>query len=208
MPGSIIALTGPSGVGKNHTKQKIKEMWPDLVELEVLTTRPARPGEGPDRKAGIDTEEFLSRVKTGEIFAAHQPFGVGTRWYGFSKKQIQDDLSKNKTTLTEVHVDNVEIFKKEYGQKVFVIGLVADREYLEHNLNTRKTEQSEEKNNRLTAAQKECKKIAALKADGLVDVLFEINWENRENFSESLIGSIREYLNERKVMEHEKIDLR
>jgi guanylate kinase len=59
MSAKIIALVGPSGVGKNFVKEAIKKKYPELKELTVYTTRKRRESDGIDRKTDIDVNDFL-----------------------------------------------------------------------------------------------------------------------------------------------------
>ncbi|MEA2065207.1 MAG: hypothetical protein U9O66_02840 [Patescibacteria group bacterium] len=86
MSGKIIALVGPSGVGKNFAKQAIKNQFPELSELTVFTTRARRSSDGLDRKTDISVDNFLKMKKERKIIVAHQPFGPDSDWYGFSKE--------------------------------------------------------------------------------------------------------------------------
>ena len=46
--GSIIVLSGPSGVGKSTIIKKVREKMPDLRFSVSCTTRSPRNGETPD----------------------------------------------------------------------------------------------------------------------------------------------------------------
>ena len=57
--GEMIGIIGPSGVGKGFVKKAILTAFPGrLIEPIVVTTRPKRSDDGPDRLAGISEEEF------------------------------------------------------------------------------------------------------------------------------------------------------
>jgi guanylate kinase len=190
MKGTIIALVGPSGVGKNYLKSSIKKKFPGVVELTVFTTRPSRESDGVDRKAGLDLEYFMSRVESGEIIAAHQPFAELDYWYGFSKEQIDDLLDKDDIILTEIHIDNVDFFRKEYGDKVFMIGITAALDYLDKNIQERGSEQALERSIRLDKAESENSAVRDFYANHAVDKVFEANWENRDTLASSVIAEI------------------
>jgi len=190
MSGKIIALVGPSGVGKNFAKQAIKDRFPQLVELTVYTTRNKRPSDGLDRKGDIPSGDFLRMKQKREIIAAHQPFGSEGDWYGFSRKQIDEMLDNNNLILTEIHPDNILLFKELYGDKVFTIALTAKKDYLEHNLRSRGSEKDIDREVRLDRAFDEIKTIQEMRKEKLIDRVIEVGWDNRENLSEIAVNEV------------------
>lgn len=190
MSGKIIALVGPSGVGKNFAKQAIKDRFPNLSELTIYTTRSRRTSDGIDRETDISVENFLKMVDENKIIAAHQPFGINGDWYGFSKEQIDKMLENNDLILTEIHPDNMSLFKKLYGKNVFAIALTAKKEYLEHNLKERDSEKEADRNLRLNSAINEINIIQRMQKEGLINKIIEIDWDNRDKLSELVVNEV------------------
>lgn len=195
MSEKIIALVGPSGVGKNFAKQAIKDQFPKLSELTVFTTRSRRSSDGSDRRTDISVDYFLKMQKEGKIIAAHQPFGPDSNWYGFSKEQISELLGNQRQILTEIHPENIALFKKLYGNRVFTIALIAAREYLEHNLKSRGSEKDIDRDIRLNKAVDEIKMIKELKKAELIDKIIEVNWDNRNKLAELVVSEITQEIN-------------
>jgi len=190
MFGKIIALVGPSGVGKNFAKQAIKDKFPQLVELTVYTTRKKRASDGLDRKTDIPIGDFLRMEQKGEIIAAHQPFGSDGDWYGFSRKQIDEMLDNKNLILTEIHPDNILLFKELYGDKVFTVALTAENDYLEHNLRSRGSEKDIDREVRLDRAFNEIKTIQEMRKEKLIDRVIEVGWNNRDKLSEIVVNEV------------------
>lgn len=190
MSGKIIALVGPSGVGKNFVKQAIKDKFPQLVELTVYTTRPKRSSDGLDRKTDIPIDNFLIMKQKGEIIAAHQPFGLEGDWYGFSRYQIEEMLDNNNLILTEIHPDNILLFKKLYGDKIFTVALTAEKDYLEHNLRLRDSEKDIDREVRLNKAFDEITTIQEMWKEKLINKVIDVGWHNRENLAEIAINQV------------------
>lgn len=190
MSGKIIALVGPSGVGKNFAKQAIKDKFPQLLELTVYTTRAKRSSDGLDRKADIPVSDFLKMEQEGEIIAAHQPFGPEGDWYGFSRKQIDEMLDNNNLILTEIHPDNILLFKKLYSDKIFTVALTAEKDYLEHNLRLRGSGKDIDREVRLNKAFDETTTIQKMWKEKLIDRVIEVGWDNRENLSEIVVNEV------------------
>lgn len=188
----IIGLVGPSGVGKGYCKDALKTSYPDLFsEPVVATTRPQRPTDGIDRKAGIPLEEFMDMRAGGVVVLAHQPFGSSSHWYGFTTESLENN---EKMVLTKVHVDNIEPFKQRYGDTVKLIALVADQDYLRRNLVDRNTESREEAQLRLEQAPRETELINGFSEQGLLDVVITVSDENRDELGKIVVGEVAKFL--------------
>lgn len=190
MPGKIIALIGPSGVGKNFTKQAIKNKFPELSELTIYTTRSKRPLDGLDRRTGISIDDFLKMKSEKKFIGAHQPFGIKGDWYGFSKEQIDELLENEKQILTEIYVDNVSLFKKLYGDKVYLLAIIAKNEYLKHNLRLRNSEKGIDEPVRLQSATREIKIIKEMCEKKIINKIINVDWNNRNELTELVINEI------------------
>jgi len=123
--GYIIALSGPSGIGKGFVKDAIRRRYPGMPELTVVTTRARRPSDGIDRETDVPADVFLKQRNEGEIILAHQPFGEQHDWYGFRKSQIDNGLMRGECILTEIHPDNIGPFHEIYPSSLFVFGFIA-----------------------------------------------------------------------------------
>jgi len=207
MSGKIIALMGPSGVGKNFAKQAIKNKFSGISELTVFTTRSRRPSDGIDRETDIPVENFFEMQKEGKIIAGHQPFGPDGDWYGFSKEQIDELLAQGKRILTEIHPDNLQLFKQLYGDNVFAVALTAKIEYLRHNLESRASEKDNEIEARLSKAIDEIESIERLREEGLINRAIQVDWDNRDKLSELVINEVKQEM-EPVIEKENKIKLR
>ncbi len=173
----IIGLVGPSGVGKGYAKEALKRNLPKIREPVVVTTRPQRKTDGPDRKAGVAIETFQKQTQAGEIKFAHQPFGPDGDWYGFDQQSLTH--KDGELILTEVHPENVEPFREEFPEGLLLIALVASQDYLESNLRSRGSEDEESLKLRLVTARRETDQIVYLQSKGQVDLVVEVNQNNR-----------------------------
>lgn len=188
----IVGLVGPSAVGKGFSKDAIKTNFPDVFdEPVVVTTRPKRLTDGVDRRAGIPVDEFLSMRDSGVVIFAHQPFGEGTDWYGFNRESLDFNT---KSLLTEVHTDNVIPFKERFGDKIQLIALVADNDYLEKNIRARVTEEECEIQLRLKMAISEVEKIRELQSRDFIDYVIEVGGKNRARLGQIVTNLTSEIL--------------
>jgi len=207
MSGRIIAFVGPSGAGKNFVKTAVKRIFPHVVELTVFTTRARRPCDGLDRKTDIPVEEFLKMKKGGKIIAAHQPFGFKGHWYGFLKEQINELLRRNEIILTEINVDNIKLFKRLYGDKIYLLAITAENEYLKHNLQLRDSEQIIDITVRLKSAIREINIIKKMKKKKLINRIINANWNNRDKLGRLVIDDLRKEINT-SIKKENKTELR
>lgn len=186
----IIGLVGPSGVGKGYAKEALQTQF-GFQEPIVATTRDRRPTDGIDRLSGLTIGIFQRMVEVGAIIFDHQPFGADNHWYGF----LKDSLTVDGSVLTEIHVDNVMRFRQMYGNKLKLVGLTADDDYLAQNLAQRGTETTEDAAIRLTAALCEREKIRQYSEQGLIDIVIKVGNENREAFAQTMIQIVSSFFN-------------
>ena len=182
----ILALAGPSGIGKGFIKKAIVQRFGAgfFIEPVVATTRPRRPDDGPDRLPGIPLTEFWSQVEQGEIILNHQPFGVTGHWYGFLSATLNNT---SRPVLTEFHVDNIVPARNQFGNRLILIGLVAtDDSYLRENIANRSGDFHEATEVRVQAAKREGSLIAGLHAKGLINVVFEAKRQNKQTLRYSV----------------------
>jgi len=151
----IIALSGPSGIGKGVVKQSLLAIYPFITELIWYTTRPPRPGLQEINRAHISRSEFEGKKNRGEIILVQELFG---NYYGLKKADLLADGEKLR--LTEIHPDNLQT-ALQVNPSIITIGLItADMSLLKRRLETiRRTETQSEIQLRLTAARSEIQTI-------------------------------------------------
>lgn len=182
----IFGLVGPSGIGKGFVKEVLLKSFPETFsELKVVTTRPVRPSDGVDRLPGLSPEQFLEMAGNGEILFAHQPFGESSHWYGF----MASSFSGKKPVVTEVHVDNVKLFRGKFPSELLLIALIGDPEYLAANMKQR-GDTSYEIEQRLKNAVEEVTAIALLHQGKLIDYVIPVNFSNRDTLANSVVNLI------------------
>lgn len=154
----LIALTGPSGIGKGFIKEKLLQVYPFIEELVWITTRDPRPGEQKSNRMSVSEEEFKILMITDElVLVQNDLFGHS---YGVKKKDL---LQTSCIKLTEIHVDNI---KQAFlvNPNIFAIGLITrDFSILRNRLSIRKTEDLMEIEKRIISATKEVENILLYK---------------------------------------------
>ena len=163
-PGYLLALTGPSGVGKTTISRKLVSMFSDHIEpVPIVTTR--KPKKGDDGEYIHTTEETFQRMQDrGAIIAATDiPSRGERRLYGYQAKDIQRiwAASKLPVVITEMHL--LEGLADHFGRRsILSCGLLPPGESkrtmlsnLLHRLRTRGRDTESSIQDRLTVAEKD-----------------------------------------------------
>src|ERR1700686_2575920 len=106
-PGYILALTGPSGVGKSTMRKMLAYLCSEYVEnVAMVTTR--LPKQGDDGEYVYATpEEFERMKKSGAIVGATRiSSSTEDRQYGYRGADIEEVWRKQKipVVVTEMHL--------------------------------------------------------------------------------------------------------
>ncbi|NOS67608.1 MAG: hypothetical protein HOO67_04570 [Candidatus Peribacteraceae bacterium] len=162
-PGYILALTGPSGVGKTTVSRMLVKMFGHVESVPILTTRERRDGDDGEYKY-VSKEKFTEFLKKGEIIAfAHLPSSTEERWYGYRKEDIQKIWKRGNlpVVITEMHL--LRGIAEHYGRRsILSFGLLppgkskrAMLSALLHRLRLRGRETEEHLKDRLANAAKD-----------------------------------------------------
>lgn len=151
----IIALSGPSGIGKGYVKERLLQLYPNIMELAWCTTRSLRTNEqvGGNRTR-VSVSEFGRMADVGELMLIQNLFG---HRYGL---RTEDLLPTTGIKLTELHPDNMSEALK-INPAIIAIGFVTFELSLLHKrlAVVRKTESPAEIARRVAAAEIEIKTI-------------------------------------------------
>ncbi|MCS6894483.1 MAG: hypothetical protein NZO16_07975 [Deltaproteobacteria bacterium] len=142
----VLAITGPSGVGKSTVcKEIVKIHEENLERLVTYTTRCPRRNE----QNGVDyhfvsREQFLTFLSAGRFLEVDEYAG---NLYGIPFFDVQ-----NKLKVLTINYNGVKNLKRNFGAKVCSVCLVADFGTLKERLISRASISSD---NRLENAEKE-----------------------------------------------------
>src|SRR3989344_4577103 len=106
MPGKLVLIIGPSGVGKSVILKRLRERHPELHFPRSATTRPRREGEGNDLYHFVSEEEFDRLGEEGKVLESAVVHG-GAR-YGTLIDEIVPFIEQGKIVVREVDVQGFD----------------------------------------------------------------------------------------------------
>lgn len=156
LPGRIVILSGPSGVGKTTVANRILAESPvPLIRSVSATTRPRRPDEidGVHYRF-LSPNEFERLRQQNAFLECFQVFGDG-HWYGTLREPVVSALSSGKWVLLVIDVQGALAVQEEFPNAVSIFLLPKSWEELEQRLRGRGTEPEEVVRVRLDRAAEE-----------------------------------------------------
>ncbi|MBR6788474.1 MAG: guanylate kinase [Clostridia bacterium] len=151
--GSLIVLSGPSGVGKGTIYAGLLKIMPDLTVSVSATTRAPRPGEIHGKHYYFITRDEFNKMKdNGEFLEWAQTVG---NCYATPKAPVMEKLASGYDVLLEIDVKGAKQVKKAYPECKTIFVLPPSREELARRLRGRGTESEEQISARLALATSE-----------------------------------------------------
>lgn len=163
-PCIILALTGPSGVGKSTISKMLGNVLGQYVaKVPILTTREPKVGDDGEY-VHIAQEEFSQLWKEGKIVAATNiPSSSEKRWYGYRSEDIEQIWKESKLPVVATEMHLLQGLAAHYGRNAIIsFGLLppgksrrAMLSHLLHRLRTRGRDTEEHIRDRLKNAEKD-----------------------------------------------------
>lgn len=142
----LLAVSGPSGVGKGTMVKTIISRRSDVVESVSCTTREPREGEVNGKHYFfLSREEFERRIAEDDFLEYDEHFG---NYYGTPKSFVRETL-KSKSVIMEIDVVGALNAKKAFPECILVMVVPPSVEELRKRLVGRGSETEEEIEKRL-----------------------------------------------------------
>ena len=153
--GSLVVISGPSGVGKTTILRMLLERLPELIPSVSATTRPPRAGE----QHGIDyhflsADDFAQRRENGEFLECCRVYGRDS-WYGTLIDEVAPRLADGRWVVLEIDVEGTLSVLKRYPEAITIFIEPNRPEQLDERLTRRGTESAEAVARRLEVAHRE-----------------------------------------------------
>lgn len=166
LPGILVVLSGPMGVGKTTVARKLVEKGGYEQSVSV-TTRAPRKGEvdGEDYRF-IDVQEFERLRDANELIEHAQIVG---NWYGTPKQPLREALKARKAYLLVIDVNGGEQVRgKGYNSELIFLA-PPSKEELVKRLEGRGTESEKQQTARLERADMEMQRAVEIYNDIVVN---------------------------------------
>ena len=158
--GSIIVLSGPSGVGKSTIIKKVRERMPELRFSVSCTTRPMRKGEVNDVDYHfLSKDEFMLRREAGDFIESAEVFA---NCYGTLKSEVMSIAENGENVVLDIDVQGaLQIMEKAENDSMlakeveFIFIVPPSLDELERRLRSRATDSEEQITLRLGKAAHE-----------------------------------------------------
>ena len=148
----LMAVSGPSGVGKGTIVKTILQRREDVVESVSCTTREPREGEIHGKHYFfLSREEFSRRIEEDDFLEYDEHFG---NYYGTPKSFVAETL-KTKSVIMEIDVVGALNAKKFFPECVLVMIVPPSIEELKKRLIGRGSENEAEIAGRLARLEYE-----------------------------------------------------
>lgn len=181
LPGLLVVLAGPSGVGKGTVRGRVFEQLPDARLSVSVTTRPARPGEEPGvHYHFVDREDFERRIEGDELLEWAEYVG---NLYGTPLKEVQDEIAAGRVVFLDIEVQGALQVKLRVPDALMIFLVPPSWDELERRLRDRGTEDESTMRQRLQIAREE------LAQQDRFDVVI-VN-EDLERCAEEVLDAIR-----------------
>jgi guanylate kinase len=153
----LVVISGPSGVGKDATVRRMKELNYPFHFVVTATTRHPRQGE----RDGVDyffvsKEEFEGWIGKGELIEHALVYGEHK---GIPKEQVRRALASGQDVVMRVDVQGAATVRRLIPDAVLIFLLAESESALLARLRSRKTETKESLQRRIDTLRQEMQRI-------------------------------------------------
>ena len=155
--GTLIVLSGPSGVGKSTVISELLSEREDIYFSVSFTTRAPRVGEADGVNYNFVTrEQFEAMIRNDELLEYAE---YVNNYYGTSLKVIREKLEAGVDVLLDIEVQGAAKVRAKCPDAVLIFIIPPSFEELSRRLHRRATDQEEVIQGRLQKAREEYREI-------------------------------------------------
>ncbi len=153
MSGTLLVVSGPSGVGKSSLCRALLARHPELKLSISCTTRPPRPGERDGREYHfLDTDAFRRQIEQGAFLEWAEVHG---HLYGTRRQDVERMLAEGSDVLLEIDWQGARQVAGQMPEAVRVFILPPSIEALRERLVARGQDDEATIRRRIAAAEAE-----------------------------------------------------
>lgn len=135
LTGKLIAIVGPSGVGKGTIVRSLLQRHPEIYLSVSATTRPPRTGEVNERDYYfLSQSEFEAAIANNELLEWAKYAG---NYYGTPKARITEQIATGKLVLLEIELAGARQIAKTFPDALRIFILPPSLEELERRIRNR-----------------------------------------------------------------------
>ena len=199
--GSLVVVSGFSGVGKGTVMQSLLTRYDCYVLSVSATTRLPREGEEHGREYF-----FISEQRFREMIAQDELIEYACycdHYYGTPRAFVEESLEKGRDVILEIEIQGARKIRQQYPDAVLIFIMPPDVEELLRRLKGRGSETDASIMQRLERAKQEAEGIEDYDyvfvndhIDACADRIHQLisSLKNRTAYNESLIREIRRQL--------------
>lgn len=154
----LVVISGPSGVGKDATINRMKQSNHPFYFVVTATTRPKRPNEidGVDYHF-VSMGEFAEMIENNELLEYAVVYGD---YKGIPKKHVREALASGLDVIMRIDVQGAATIRKLVPNAITIFLIAENEDELVRRLRDRKTEDPGKLKMRIATARQELKRIS------------------------------------------------
>ncbi|MGI8586253.1 MAG: guanylate kinase [Chloroflexia bacterium] len=137
----LVVISGPSGVGKDVTLARMRELGYPFHYAVTATTRPRRPNEVDGEDYHFKTAaEFERMRRDGKLLEWAEVYG---HFYGIPKSEVTEYLARGEDVIVKPDVQGAATIRRQVPEAVFIFLAPPSLAEQAERLRLRKTENPE-----------------------------------------------------------------
>ena len=118
MTAYVLAVSGPSGVGKTTIARSLLSLFNSYAEqVPIVTTRQPKKND-TEPYVHVTKEQFDAMIASGEIVSStHMPSKTEMRFYGYRRKDIEAIWKKGKLPIVVTEINLLQGLVKSLGRR-------------------------------------------------------------------------------------------